>query len=120
MWSKANSCAEKIMPEVAYAYGLKAAIDNEYLKQPEFLSYTGKIKSEDFVREALTHFWENQNEHRREGMLPKIAFFASRIEELQNELRPAVEQVLSELGIPACGRVPGRGVGVGGASVSCG
>ena len=91
---------DKIMPEVAYAYGLKAAIDNEYLKQPEFLSYTGKIKSEDFVREAITHFWENQNEHRREGMLPKIAFFASRIEELQNELRPAVEQVLSELGIP--------------------
>ena len=87
------------MPEVAYAYGLKAAIDNKYLKQPEFLSYTGRIKSEDFVREAITHFWENQGEHRREGMLPKIAFFASRIEELQNELRPAVEQVLSELGI---------------------
>lgn len=90
---------DKIMPEVAYAYGLKAAIDNEYLKRPAFLSYTGKIKSEDFVREAITHFWENVGEDRREGMLPKLAIFASRVEELQNELRPAVEQVLSELGI---------------------
>ena len=91
---------DKIMPEVAYAYGLKPAIDNEYLKRPEFLSYTGRIRSEDFVREAITHFWGNKGEDRREGMLPKLAFFASRIEELQNELRPAVEQVLSELGIP--------------------
>ena len=91
---------DQIMPEVAYAYGLKPAIDNEYLKRPEFLSYSGRIKSEDFVREAITHFWNNQGEKRREGMLPKLAFFASTIDELQNELRPAVEQVLSELAIP--------------------
>jgi len=35
-------------------------------------------------------FWQQ----RYEGMLPKIAFFASTIDELQNELRPAVEKVI--------------------------
>ena len=33
-------------------------------------------------------------------MLPKIAFFASTIEEATHELRPAIETVLVELGIP--------------------
>lgn len=37
---------------------------------------------------------------RVEDMLPKLAFFASSIDELQNELRPAVEQVLIENNIP--------------------
>ena len=33
-------------------------------------------------------------------MLPKIAFFASTIDELQKELRPAIERALAKLGIP--------------------
>lgn len=90
---------DRIMPEVVYAYGLKAAIDNKYLKQPEFLTYTGNIKSDDFVREVITHFWEQQGETRHEGMLPKLALFASTIEELKNDLQPAIERVLAELGV---------------------
>ena len=37
-------------------------------------------------------------QQRHEGMLPKIAFFASTIDELQKELRPAVEKALAKHG----------------------
>lgn len=90
---------DRIMPEVVYAYGLKPAIDNKYLKQPAFFSYTGKIKSDDFVREVITDFWTELGETRHEGMLPKLALFASTIDELRNELRPAIENVLADLGV---------------------
>lgn len=90
---------DRIMPEVVYAYGLKPAIDNKYLKQPDFFSYTGKIKSDDFVREVITDFWTELGETRHEGMLPKLALFASTIEELEKDLQPAIEKVLSDLGV---------------------
>ncbi len=89
---------DRIMPEVVYAYGLKEAIAKGFLKQEHFYAYDN-IKSEDFVRAAITDFWKNEGERRYEGMLPKLAFFAATIEELQTELRPAVERVLIELGI---------------------
>ena len=91
---------DRIMPEVVYAYGLKAAIDNKYLKQPDFSTYTGNIKSNDFVREVITDFWTELGEARHEGMLPKLALFASTIEEFEKDLRPAIETVLAELGVP--------------------
>ena len=37
---------------------------------------------------------------RPEGKLPKLAFFAATIEELQSELRPAVEKAVAKYGIP--------------------
>src|SRR5262249_44396375 len=40
-------------------------------------------------------------EARYEGMLPKIAFFAATIDELQQELRPAVEAAIARHGVPA-------------------
>lgn len=91
---------DRIMPEVVYAYGLKAAIDNKYLKQPEFIDYSGNVKSNDFLRELVTDFWTNEGEKRREGMLPKLAIFASTIDELTGEVRPALEKIMAELGIP--------------------
>ncbi|MBY9068238.1 Tn7 transposase TnsA N-terminal domain-containing protein [Hyphomonas sp. WL0036] len=91
---------DRIMPEVVYAYGLKAAIDNKYLKQPEFIDYSGNVKSNDFLRELVTDFWSKEGEKRREGMLPKLAIFASAIEELTAEVRPALEKIMAELGIP--------------------
>ncbi|RAN39066.1 DEAD/DEAH box helicase family protein [Hyphomonas sp. GM-8P] len=91
---------DRIMPEVVYAYGLKAAIDNKYLKQPEFIDYSGNVKSNDFLRELVTDFWTKEGESRREGMLPKLAIFASTIDELTGELRPALERVMASLGIP--------------------
>lgn len=92
---------DRIMPEVVYAYGLKAAIENKYLKQPEFVDYSGNVKSTDFLRELVTDFWKKEGETRREGMLPKLAIFASTIEELTGELRPALEKIMAQLGIPS-------------------
>lgn len=91
---------DRIMPEVVYAYGLKSAIDNKYLKQPEFVDYSGNVKSSDFLRELVTDFWAKEGEKRREGMLPKLAIFASTIEELTGEVRPALEKIMGQLGIP--------------------
>jgi hypothetical protein len=91
---------DQIMPEVVYAYSLKDAIANEYLKQPRYEIYQGEIKSNDFVRTVITDFWKNEGATRREGMLPKLAFFGSTIDEVRDELRPAIEEALSELDIP--------------------
>jgi len=88
----------KLLPEIVYSYGLKNAILNKYLKQVNVSDYTN-TKSKEFVRIAIKDFWKKQENKRYEGMLPKIALFASNINELQTELRPAVEDVLIELGI---------------------
>ena len=91
----------RLLPEVVYAYGLREAIDNRFLKKVDIKTFEN-IKEQPlaFVRLAITQFWTAYNGQRYENMLPKLAFFASSIDELQLVLRPAVEQVLSELNIP--------------------
>ena len=90
----------RLLPEVVYSYGLKSAIDNKYLKRAEVQSFSN-IRQDTlaFVRAAINDFWHRHEGKRYENMLPKLAFFASTIEELQKEIRPAVEQVLIEKGI---------------------
>lgn len=90
---------QQVLPEVVYGYGLKEAIDKEFLKKVMLHSYTNP-RSSEFVKMAVEHFWENHGEQRHEGMLPKLALFAATIKELQNELRPVVESVLNNLGVP--------------------
>lgn len=91
----------RLLPEVVYSYGLREAIDNGYLKKADPQGYENiKDQTLAFCRSSIGVFWEKVGNIRVEGMLPKIAFFASTIEELQNELRPAVEKVLSEKNIP--------------------
>lgn len=93
--------ANRLLPEVVYSYGLREAIDNQYLKKVKIDGFENiQNQTLAFVRLAITEFWETHKDKRYEGILPKIAFFAAKIEELQNELRPAIEQVLSELNIP--------------------
>ena len=90
---------KQVLPEVIYGYGLTEAIDKGFLKKVMSHSYTNP-KSTEFVNFVIKNFWENHADQRHEGMLPKLALFASTINELQNELRPAVESVLSNFGIP--------------------
>ena len=90
---------QRVLPEVVYGYGFKEAIDKGFLKEVMLHSYTNP-RSSEFVKLVIEHFWENHGEQRHEGMLPKIALFAATIKELQEELRPAVESVLSDLGVP--------------------
>lgn len=91
----------RLLPEVVYAYGLKEAIDSRYLKKVKISGFENiKDQTLAFVRLAINEFWETYGTQRFEGMRPKIAFFASTIDELQQELRPVVEAVLTELNIP--------------------
>ena len=91
----------RLLPEVVYAYGLKDAIDHKYLKKVRIKGFENvKDQTRAFVRQAIKEFWEKHQGQRYEGMLPKMAFFASNIDELQKELRPAVEAVLAEMNIP--------------------
>jgi type III restriction enzyme len=90
----------RLLPEVVCAYGLRDAILNKYLKKVNISGFENiKDQTVPFVRLAVKEFWDAYNGRRFEGMLPKIAFFASSIEELQTELKPAVETVLLELNI---------------------
>jgi len=89
----------RILPEVVYAFSLSDAIQKQYLKLVRVHGYENTRTSE-FVELAIQHFCEhNTPEDRHEGMIPKMAFFAATIDELQNELRPAVEHALQERGI---------------------
>ena len=91
---------DQILPEVVYAYGLRAAIAAAYLKKVHFESYAN-VRNEEFVRLAIDDFLKQTGETRHEERTPKLAFFAATIDELVNELRPAVEKALSRHGIPA-------------------
>lgn len=91
----------QVMPEVVYAFGLKEAIDKEYLKKVRLNGYTNPTTRE-FVKAVIMDFWEKVGKKGKtyEGLRPKLAFFAPTINELTSELRPAIERVLAELGIP--------------------
>ena len=77
---------------------MKDAIDNEYLKRVRLKTYSD-IRSEEFVRNVIEDFWGKYGENRHEKMLPKIAFFAPTIKDLEKNLKPSLEKVLYDLGI---------------------
>jgi hypothetical protein len=77
---------------------MKPAIEANYLKKVR-VSSVKNAKSQEAIKLAIYEFWDKHGESRYESMLPKIAIFASTIDELMQELRPAVEKVLGELGI---------------------
>lgn len=82
-----------IFPEVMYAFGLSEAISSGYLKKILPESYSN-VKEQEFVRAVLNAFFQAHPQSERfEGLTPKIAFFASTIEEVQ-QLRILVEEVL--------------------------
>jgi len=87
-----------VLPEVVYAYGLKEAIDKKYLKKVILNGYSN-TKSSEFLEIAISDFLEQVKDKRPEGKLPKMAIFGTTIEELQQEIRPAVEVVLAKYGI---------------------
>lgn len=89
-----------VLPEVVYAFGLKEAIEKQYLKKVKINGYSN-TKTEEFVQIVIDEFVAQQQGKRYEGMLPKLAFFAATIKEVKEELRPAVEAALSKHGIPA-------------------
>ena len=90
---------KQILPEVVYAYGLKESIWNGYLKDADPIAFEN-VKSTEFLKMAVTTFWERYGGKLYEGLNPKLAIYASGVEEAANEVRPALEKILADLGIP--------------------
>lgn len=88
-----------VLPEVVYSFGLKEAIISGYLKDVDIKGYDN-VKSQEFLREVIKEFWATYNGKTYEGLLPKLAIFGATIDEVVNEIRPAVESALTELNIP--------------------
>lgn len=89
---------KQLLPEVVYSYGLKHAIDNKYLKRAMVYG-VDNARTPEFVSMVLKEFFKYHGDKRYEGMIPKIAFFATTIESLETELKPEVQKVLDELGL---------------------
>ncbi len=91
--------SNSILPEVVYYYGLKGAIYNGYLKNVDDEAYEN-VKSTEFIKRVIKDFFATHGEKRYEGLLPKIAIFGAKIDELMEEIKPAVEEALIEISQP--------------------
>lgn len=91
---------KKVLPEVVYAYGLNESIRNGFLKDAEPIGFDN-VKNEEFLKKSILMFWDRYGGKTYEGLLPKMAVFAASVAEATDVVRPAVEKVLSELGVPA-------------------
>ncbi|VVN19804.1 hypothetical protein PS631_04320 [Pseudomonas fluorescens] len=89
----------EVLPEVVYAYGLKEAVNKGFLKKVTLHGYAN-TRTDEFVDIAIETFLKESGDLRPEGLLPKLAFFAATVEELTEELKPAVERALLKYGIP--------------------
>lgn len=87
-----------VLPEVVYAYSLKKAIDNNYLKQVKLKGYSN-TRHEEFLEIAIEEFLEQTKDLKPENMLPKMAIFGTTVDEITTEVRPAVEKILAKHGI---------------------
>ena len=87
-----------ILPEVVYSYGLRDAISSKYLKLLSIEGYEN-VKNKEFLKSAITDFWNKYGGKEYEGLKPKLAIFGTNIEELIDDIKPIVENILSELGI---------------------
>ena len=91
---------KQVLPEVVYAYGLRESIWGGYLKDADPIAFEN-VKSTEFLKKVVHTFWERYGGKLYEGLNPKLAIYATGIEEAANEVRPALEGILAELGIPA-------------------
>jgi type III restriction enzyme len=88
----------EMIPDVVYHFGLKQGIEKGILKQVRILDY-GEVRSQKFLEEVVGTFVAEYDKRRLEGRLPKIAFYASSIEDLRNDLKPKLERILADKGI---------------------
>lgn len=89
-----------VLPEVVYAFNLGDAIREKYLKWPDLSKKSSNTKDSDFISMTIKDFLKKTDGLRPEGMLPKLAFFATSIDELVNELKPEIEKQLIKYNIP--------------------
>lgn len=89
----------QLLPEVVYAYGLRESIWNGFLKDADPIGYEN-VKSEEFLRDAVSTFWERYGRKTYEDLCPKLAIYAAGVEEAATEVKPALERILADLDIP--------------------
>lgn len=85
----------KMISDVVYHFGLKQGIEKGILKQVRILDY-GDVRSQKFLEEVIDTFVSEYGTNRLEGRLPKIAFYAPSISDLQEDLKPKLERILTE------------------------
>lgn len=90
----------QLLPEVVYAYGLRESIWNGFLKDADPIGFEN-VKNEEFLTAVVRTFWERYGGKTYEGLNPKLAIYASGVEEAATEVRPVLEKILADLGIPA-------------------
>lgn len=88
----------QMLPEVVYQYGLKESIINGYLKDADPKGFEN-VKGEEFLRTVVKQFWESYGGQTYEGLNPKLAIYASGVEEAANEVVPMLEEILADLEI---------------------
>lgn len=89
----------QLLPEVVYAYGLRESIWNGFLKDADPLGFEN-VKNTEFLKAVVTTFWERYSGKTFEGLKPKLAIYAANVSEAVNEVKPALEEILSLLDIP--------------------
>lgn len=89
----------QLLPEVVYAYGLRESIWHGFLKDADPIGYEN-VKSEEFLRDAVSTFWERYGGKTYEDLCPKLAIYAAGVEEAATEVKPALERILADLDIP--------------------
>ena len=90
----------QVLPEVVYAYGLRESIQNGYLKEANLIAYDN-VKSEEFLSSCVDEFIKEYGGKTYEGLKPKLAIYASRIDEAVKEIRPLLEKILAKHKIDA-------------------
>lgn len=88
----------EMIADTVYHFGLKEGIEQGILKQVGFSAYAS-VTGEEFVDEVVGVFWKTYGRKRLDGKLPKIAFYARNISDLQENLKPALEKALAEQNI---------------------
>lgn len=90
----------QILPEVVYSYGLRDSIRHGYLKDADPIGFEN-VKGGEFIKAAVSIFWERYGDKVYEGLNPKLAIYAANVDEAVSLVKPKLEQILVELGISA-------------------
>ena len=90
-----------MLPDTVYTYGLKDGIEHGILKKVYITDHGSRsdLQSNQFVDTVVSEFWFNYGENRIEGRLPKIAFYTTDIEMLE-QLEGNLDKALLRLKIP--------------------
>lgn len=89
----------QLLPEVVYAYGLRESIWNGFLKDADPVGFEN-VKNEEFLTAVVRTFWKRYGGKIYEGLNPKLAIYASGVEEAATEVKPVLEKILANIGIP--------------------